>query len=180
MKHHDVRWALGLGVLACALGASSGARADKLAFVDMKRAVQDSSKGKSALAKLQGEIEAKQKEFGQRRDELSKEEEALGKEASSLAPDVLAKKRQELRQKVTALQEAAGKFRREVQDEELKLTRPIISTAMRAIEIISNREKFTAVLRKEALLWPQSSAADITNEVIRMIDQAASGAAKGE
>src|SRR5437763_509806 len=94
-----------LSAIRCALGLSAflvagAAHADKLAFVDMQRALEGTTEGRAAKQKLQAEVDKKQKELEQKRDELKKMDEDLAKQASVLKADVLEKKKQELQQKL--------------------------------------------------------------------------------
>jgi len=42
---------------------------------------------------------------------------------------------------------------------------------MRAIDALAKRDNFAMVLRNDVVLWPQQSAMDITNEVIRKVNE---------
>jgi outer membrane protein len=168
--HREARWVV---ALLAALAIPGTAAAERLAFVDVKRAVQESTDGKAALARLKQEIDRRSKEIEEKRAALRKLDEALAKEASKLKPAQLAKRREELQKRYVALQEEAVKFQRSVQEKEAFETRPILSKVFRAIHLIASRDRFTAVLRHDTLLWPQMSPLDITNEVIRKVNEPA-------
>jgi len=53
MMHHELPRAIGLGLLLSGLLFSAGARAEKIAFIDMQRALAETTEGKAALNKLQ-------------------------------------------------------------------------------------------------------------------------------
>lgn len=173
-----MRWALGLGVVLATAGAASTAQAQqKIAIVNIQRAIEESSEGKSAIGSLKTEAERKQKELEQKRDELKKLDEELAKQAAVLKPDVIEKKRQDLQQKFVQLQEAAMRAQRELQEKEMKVTGPLQDKVLRAIAGIAARDKFALVLRSDVVLWPQQSEMDITNEVIRKTNESKSPAA---
>lgn len=165
MMHPMKRWLLG-GLLSI-VAAAPLARADKIAVVDMQRAIAETTEGKAALAKLKAEVDKKQKELEQKRDELKKMDEDLTKQAAVLKPDVLEKKRQDLQQKLMSWQEAAMRSQRDLQEKEQKATQPIVDKLLRAVGAIADRDKFSLVVRQEVVLWPQHTEMDITNEVIR-------------
>ncbi len=174
MRNAGIARLMGVSALVSALtlGAlGATARADKIAVVNMQRAIEETNDGKAALSKLKAEAERKQKELEQKRDELKKMDEDLAKQATVLKPDVLEKKKQELQQKLAQWQEAVMRSQKELQEKEQQATQPIINKLLRAIDFLANRDKFTLVVRQDVVLWPQGSAMDITNEVIRKANE---------
>ena len=63
---------------------SGAAFADKLAFVDMRRAIQECAEGKVAQKKLSTDLEAKQKVLDAEKTTLKEKGEALKKEETVL------------------------------------------------------------------------------------------------
>lgn len=171
MMYRNVPGVLAFGAVLLSLVALPSARAEKIALVNMQRAIEETTDGKAALAKLKSEVDKKQKELEQQRDELKKLDEELAKQAAILKPDALEKKRQELQQKMMKWQEAALRTQKDLQEKEQKATQPIVDKLMRAINIIASRDKFTLVLRQEVVLWPPQTELDITNEVIRKANE---------
>jgi outer membrane protein len=172
-----MRWVLGLGFLLGTIRAAGTAQAQKIAIVNIQRAIEDTSEGKAAIGTLKAEAERKQKELEQKRDELKKLDEELAKQAAVLKPDVIEKKKQDLQQKFVQLQDAAMRAQRELQEKEMKVTGPLQDKVLRAIATIAARDKFTLVLRQDVVLWPQQSEMDITNEVIRKANEFKGGGA---
>lgn len=167
-----MRLAFGLSALLATVGISANAQAQgKFAIVDMQRAVEGTTEGKSILVSLQGEADRKKKELEQKRDELKKLGDDLQKQESVLKPDVFQKKRQEMEQKVMQFQETVMRTEQEFQQKQMKVTQPIQQKVISAIAQISARDKFTLVLRSDAVIWPQQSELDITNEVIRKANE---------
>lgn len=171
MMHRKMQWVLTLGALVLPLIMGGSARAQRIALVNMQRAIEDTTEGKAALSKLKGEVDKKQKELEQKRDELKKLDDELAKQAAILKPDALEKKKQELQQKMMQWQEAAMRTQKDLQEKESKATQPIVDKLLRAIAQIAARDKFAMVLRNEVVLWPQQSEMDITNEVIRKANE---------
>lgn len=158
-------------VFVLGAAATAHAQAPKIAIVDMQRAIEDSNAGKAALAKLKAEVEKKQKELAGKRDEIKKLDDELAKQAAVLKPDALEKKKQELQKKLIAWQDEAQRFQNEIAVKEQQATQPIIEKLSRAVTAIATRDKFTFVLRREVVLWPQQTELDITNEVIRKANE---------
>lgn len=164
--------AVGLCTATAIIGYAGNARAQsRVAIVDMQRAVEGTTEGKSILTNLQGEADRKKKELEQKRDELKKLSEELQKQESVLKPDVAQKRRQELEQKAMQFQDTVMRTEQEFQQKQFKVTQPIQQKVVTAISQIAARERFTLVLRADAVVWPQQSELDITNEVIRKANE---------
>jgi len=167
-----MRIALGLSALLATVGFSATAQAQgRFAIVDMQRAVEGTTEGRSILTSLQTEADRKKKELESKRDELKKLSDDLQKQESVLKPDVFQKKRQELEQKAMQFQETVMRTEQEFQQKQMKVTQPIQQKVIGAIAQIASRDKFTLVLRSDAVIWPQQSELDITNEVIRKANE---------
>jgi outer membrane protein len=171
MSHTSMRLCLGL-LVALGIGAASGvANAQKIAVVNFQRAVEESSEGKTALTQLRTDFEKKQKELDAKKEELKKLDEDLAKQAPVLKPELLEKKRQELAQKAQQWQDAAMRAQKDINDKQMRATQPLEEKLLRAVAFIAARDKFTLVLRAEAVAWPQQTEMDITNEVIRKANE---------
>jgi outer membrane protein len=167
-----MRIALGLCTVAVTAGVSGSVRAQsKIAIVDMQRAVEGTTEGKGILTSLQGEADRKKKELEAKRDELKKLSDDLQKQESVLKPDVFQKRRAELEQKAVQFQDTVMRTEQEFQQRQLKVTQPIQQKVVTAISQIAARDHFTLVLRADAVVYPQQSELDITNEVIRKANE---------
>lgn len=173
----ETRLALGLCAAMFTVGISGNAFAERMAIVDMQRAVENTTEGKSALANLKAEFDRKQKELKQKQEEIQKMSEDLQKQESVLKPDAFQKRRQELAQKYQQFQETVMRTDQDFQQRQLQATQPIQQKVVSAISQIAARDKFTLILRAEAVVWPQQSEMDITNEVIRKANEMKSPAA---
>jgi outer membrane protein len=162
---------LALGLLFfCAAGVANAQQ--RIAIVDLQRAVEGTADGKAAVAALRAEADKKQKELEGRRDELKKASDELMKQEAVLKPEVFAQKRKELEQRALQFQESVMRAEQEIQQKQGKVLLPAQQKVMAAIAQIAARERFTLVLRADTVLWPQQSELDITNEVIRKANEA--------
>lgn len=172
LRGPGVRTTLGLCAALVTVGVAGNAAAQsRMAIVDMQRAVEGTTEGKSVLVGLQSEADRKKKELEGKRDELKKLSDDLQKQESVLKPDVFAAKRKDLEQKAMQFQETVMRTEQEFQQKQMKVTQPIQQKVVAAISQIAAREKFTLVLRSDAVVWPQQSELDITNEVIRKANE---------
>ena len=127
--------------------------------------------GKSMTATVIELADGKLRELDAKKEELKKLDEDLAKQAAVLKPDLLEKKRQELAQKAQQWQDAAMRAQKDINEKQMRATAPLEEKLLRAVAFIAARDKFTLVLRAEAVAWPQQTEMDITNEVIRKANE---------
>jgi outer membrane protein len=168
--------------LACALVGGATARVahadDKIAFVDLQRALEETNEGKAAKNRLKSDFDKKQKELDEKQEELKKAKEDFDKKAPMMKDDVRAKAANELQQRLIQLQETFGRLQKDLGQKEQEATRGILARLSAVVGKIAEREHFAMVLeRNSAVVWGQSSL-DVTNEVIRMYNQQGSTPAK--
>jgi len=172
MLNRTVRWTMSMGVaLSVMLSAATAQAQQKIAIVDIRRAIEESNDGKASIGGLKVEADRKQKELLSKQDELKKMEEEFLKQQSVLQPAAAQKKREELQQKVMQLQDALQRAQQDIGQKEAKVLQPLQDKVLRAIDGIAKRDSFALVLRSDVVLWPQQSAMDITNEVIRKVNE---------
>lgn len=166
-------------VIAYALVGGVAARLaqadDKIAFVDLQRALEETNDGKAAKARLKADFDQKQKELDVKQDELKKMKESLDKKAALMKPEALQKEQADFQQRFSQLQETFMRLQKDLAQKEQDATRGILAKLSQVVAKIAERDHFVMVLeRSSAVVYGQPSL-DITNEVIRMYN-AQSGA----
>jgi outer membrane protein len=161
--------------LACALIGAATARTahadDKIAFVDLQRALEETNEGKAAKSRLKSDFDKKQKELDEKQEELKKAKEDFDKKAPLMKDDVRNKAAGELQGRFMQLQETFARLQKDLAAKEQEATRGILAKLSAVVGKIAEREKFAMVLeRSSAVVWGQPSL-DITNEVIRLYNQ---------
>jgi len=151
---------------------ASTAAADRVAFVDLRRAIAESAEGKEIRKALQAELEGKQKELAGKREELRKLGLELQKQEGVLGAKEFAEKRRGFQEKVAKFEEETAQLKQELAKKEAEALKPLAEKVLLVVATIAQREKVTHVLRQEALVWTESRAMDLTNEVIRLADAA--------
>lgn len=165
----------GVQVLAVALLAafSAGAVAQsKIGYVDMQKAIQSTTTGKSAKEKLEGDFNKKKKELEKLEADLKKMQEDFEKKAMVLSEDVRQKKQAELQQEILKYQKTVNQSQLEIQKKERELTKPIIEKLQAAIQEVAKADGYTMVLEKseQSVLWAQKDA-DLTDKVIKEFEK---------
>ena len=151
---------------------------DKIAFVDLQRALEETKDGQNAKAKLKSDFDQKQKELDAKQDELKKMKDDFDKKSALMKEDAKQKMQQDMQQRLMQLQETYARLQGDLQKREAEATRGIFSKLQQVVGKIAEREKFSMVLEKNAaVVWGQPSL-DITNEVIRTYNQQSGGGKK--
>ena len=142
----------------------------KLAYVDLQRAVAETEEGKAARAKLETARDAKQKEIDKDQEAVRKERETVEKQAATMTEAARNQKGQELQKRIVDLQGRFEKGRAELAQQERDMFGPILEKMQASIATIAQRDGFTMVVEKAALLYAPPSL-DVTNEAIRLYNE---------
>ncbi len=148
------------------------AHAEKYAFVDLQRALEETDDGKKAKARLKSDFDRKQKELDAKQEELKKIKEEIDKKAQIMKPEALAKEQRDFQDRFVALQETFSRLQRDLATKEQEATGGIFKKMQGIVGKIAERDHFTVVIDRNAVVWGQPSL-DITNEVIRMYNGSA-------
>ena len=155
---------------------SAPARAQdlKIGYVDMQRAINETSEGQGAKKKLKSMFDTKQKELDEQQTELKKLKEDLDKQRTLLKQDVVQQREKDLQEKFVKLQATYVRLQKELSEREAAMMKDIIAKMQGVISQIAQQENFTLVLEKteSSILWAKPSL-DLTNEVIRRYNSGA-------
>ncbi len=173
---------LSLSIAAALLGTLPAARAahaaDRYAYIDLQRALEETEDGKKAKSALKKEFERRQKELDSKSAELKKLKEDFDKKQPLLKPDAAAKAQKDMQDRFLQLQETYARLQREMQTKEQETTRGIIGRLVSLVGRIAERDHFAMVFERSAsVVWAQPSLG-LTNEVIRMYNSSQASEAK--
>src|SRR6266545_205662 len=87
---------------------------DKIAYVDLQRALEETNDGKKAKATLKSDFDKKQKELDAKQEELKKAKEDFDKKSSLMKEDAKQKAAGELQQRFVQLQETFGRLQKDL------------------------------------------------------------------
>jgi outer membrane protein len=164
--------------IAYALVGGFAARAahadDKLAFVDLQRALEETNDGKAAKNKLKADFDQKQKELDAKQEELKKMKEDFDKKSALMKEDAKQKMQQDMQARLMQLQETYARLQGDLQKKEAEATRGILAKLSGVVQKIAEREKFVMVLERNSSVVYGQPSLDITNEVIRTYNSGAS------
>ncbi len=160
-----------LAAAALALGAVAAlptpARAEqKIAFVDLQRALNEIDEGKAAKAALKKEFDQKQKTLDDKKAEFDRARGDLEKQAVVMSEEARKEKTAELERKGMELQGLFVSMQKELSEREREATRGIFEKMSAIVREIADQEGVSAVVQAEALVFAAPSL-DLTNELVR-------------
>jgi outer membrane protein len=155
--------------IALVAGAAS-AQNMKIGYVDVQRAVQEVEEGKAARSRLQTELQQKRADLEKKRGDLEKMKADYDKQAPVLSDDAKRQRQEQLQKAFAEAQNAAGQMQEELSGKEQEAMSSISKRLLQVVAEVSDRENFTFVLDKAALLYAPA-ASDITNEVVRRYNE---------
>lgn len=162
------RFLLALSLLLAVRAAH--AQGMKIGYVDVQRAVQEVEEGKQARTRLKAELDQKRANLDQKRANLEKMKADYDKQAPVLSEDARRKKQEELQKAFIEAQNEAGQMQEELSGKEQEAMQNISKRLLQVVAEVSDRESFTFVLDKAALLYAPA-ASDVTNEVVRRYNE---------
>src|SRR5260370_11729243 len=162
-------WRMAWLAAVIAICLPSRANADvKVGYVNIQRALDELEEGKAAKARLQGLLEARQKELDKDRDALRKEKELLDKQAGMMSEEARLQRQNELQQKLVELAQRWEKGTAELTNKEQAELQAIFTKLYPIIELIAQREGLTMAFNRTAGMIYGQPRLDYTNEMIRI------------
>ena len=153
-----------------AVPLAARAQGMKIGYVDVQRAVQEVEEGKQARARLKTELDQKRANLDQKRANLEKMKADYDKQVVTLSDDAKRKKQEELQKAFIEAQNEAGQMQEELSAKEQEAMSGISKRLLQVVAEVSDKESFTFVLDKAALLYAPA-ASDVTNEVVRRYNE---------
>jgi outer membrane protein len=162
------RFLLTFAILVSARGAL--AQGMKIGYVDVQRAVQEVEEGKAARNRLQSELQQKRGDLEKKRADLERMRADYDKQAPVLSDDAKRQRQEQLQKAFVDAQTAASQMQEELSGKEQEAMQSISKRLLQVVAEVSDRESFTFVLDKAALLYAPA-ASDVTNEVVRRYNE---------
>lgn len=159
------KWIL---VLA-AMVAMTGTAQAMTGFLSVQKLIMDSKAGKQATRQLQSEREAKGKDLLAKKQELDTLREAIAK-AGAEKKDISALVR-EYGEREKDLKRQAEDADQDLKIRDRELTENIFKMAEPIVAKVAKAKKMDMVVTNPAVLGYVSPEADITNEVVKELDQ---------
>jgi outer membrane protein len=149
---------------------SALAQGMKIGYVDVQRAVQEVEEGKAARARLKTELDSRRAQLDKKRADLEKMKTDYDKQAPVLSDEAKKTKQAELQKAFVDAQSSAQEMQDELSGKEQEAMGTISKRLLQVVAEVSEKENFSFVLDKAALLYAPA-ASDVTNEVVRRYNE---------
>lgn len=160
-----------LVVLSLLLAARAvHAQGIRIGYVDVQRAVAEVDEGKAARARLKSELDDKRASLDLKKANLEKMRADYDKQAPVLSEEAKNRRQQELQKAFLEAQQEAGQMQEELSGKEQEAMATISKRLVQVVAEVSDKDNFTFVLDKAALLYAPA-ASDVTNEVVRRYNE---------
>jgi Skp family chaperone for outer membrane proteins len=144
---HFPRPVLLAGLLLLATTHSfAGGRDDKVAGLDVKRAISMTDEGRYALEQLSKKLEPKQKGLRDMNGEIEDLKQQLKSQASSMSDADRAKLRSEIELREKVFNVASQEFTKNLQDQQNEITQRIIGKMAPVVISVARKGKFIGVV----------------------------------
>ena len=152
--------------LLAVFASAYAARAQKIGYVDVQRAIQETEEGKAARNRLKNEFEQRRAQVDKKSQELEKMQQEYDKQQAVLSDDAKKKKQEEFQKLLIDTRKSASELQEDLAGKEQQAMQGILQKLNQVVAEIAERESINFVMDKATLLYaPQ--AADLTNEVVR-------------
>ncbi len=168
--------AFAMGVLATPAFAHAQ---QKVAYVDLQRALNEVEEGKAAKASLKREFDQKQKMLDDKKAEFEKLRGDFEKQSVVMSDQARKERQGDLEKKGLQLQALFVQLQKELSEREREATRGIFDKMHAIVREIADQEGVSLVVQAEALVYAQPSL-DITNELVRKYNARHKGGAGGK
>lgn len=161
--------ALPLGAMAADTPAPA-----KMGYVDLQKAIQETSTGKKAKKDLEAEFNKKKKELEKKEADLKKMSEDFEKKSMVLSDEIKAQKQGELQQEMMKYRELVGKSQMEIQKRERELTMPIVEKLHAIMADIGKKDSYAFIFEKneQSVLYADKQL-DLTERILKEFEKSA-------
>ncbi len=159
-------------VLLMALGTVSAASAAelKIAYLDVKSAVENTKAYQAGIKKLEALQNKKKKELDALRKKIEQAEKDLQNQSMAMSPDRLELKQNEIKEMRKNFSRTMQDAKDELTAEKNRLDMSVGSKLQRVIKEYGKSGKYDYIFGKPILLYADPSH-DITAEITRMLDK---------
>ncbi len=162
--------------LAVFLHAGVAEAEQKVAVVDVQRAVASTEDGLRAQATLKKLFDSRQQELNKKQTDLQKQREDLDKQAKVLPKDALEKRVNEWQKQMMELQAIFVEYNKELEKKQKELTDPVFEKVMQIIKRLATSENIDLVVDKATVAYVRGDL-DLTDRCIQMYNSGAGGSA---
>ena len=166
----SARVALGLMALALVLGAARLEAAEqKIAVVDMQRALNECDAGKRAKDQVKAKFERSQNQLKKQREDLDRLKEDYERKATVLKDEERRNLEKDLESRGLEFKRKYEDFQRDLKETDAELTKSIVQELYELVRDYGEKHGYTLVFEASsgALLY-NDKAVDVTDEIVKL------------
>ena len=157
---------------AMILLVSPALAAQKIAYVDLQKALNLSQQGSQAKQEISELVKKYEAEFKDKQQALLQKKDELQKQAALLSDSAKAEKEREYQQEVKDLQRFQSDVKEELQQRDAEHTQRILSEMNKILQQLGEQGGYSMILEKnEGAVLYAVEAVDLTDELIEAYDE---------
>ena len=157
------------------VGSQARAAEQKIAVVDVQRAVMQTEDGLRAQANLKKLFDSRQQELNKKQNDMQKQREEIDKQSKVLSKEALQKRVDDWQKQMVELQQVFLEYNKELEKKQKEMTDPIFEKVMGIIKRLASTEGFDVVLDKATVAFVRTDL-DLTDRCIQMVNGGAAPA----
>ena len=164
------RVALGLAAIVVGLGAARPAAAEqKIAVIDMQRALNECDAGKRAKEQVKAKFERSQNQLKKQREDMDRLKEDYERKATVLKDEERRNLEKDLESRGLEFKRKYEDFQRELKETDAELTKSIVEELYGLVRDYGEKHGYTLVLEASsgALLYNDKTV-DVTDEIVKL------------
>lgn len=175
IRHRLVPWVVAAATFAFLFLVSGVASAqNKVAVVDVQRAVASTEDGLRAQATLKKLFDSRQQELNKKQQDLQKQREDIDKQQKVMSKEALEKRVNDWQKQMVELQAVFVEYNKELEKKQKELTEPVFEKVMAIIKRIATSENIDLVVDKQTVAYARTDL-DLTDRAIQMYNSGAGG-----
>lgn len=151
--------------------SNSFAESLKVGYVDIQKALNQSTAGKSAMEKLKKDIEKETTILKEKEEDIKRIEDELNKQGLMMKDTERDRKSEEYRRKGRDLERYREDVKRDIMIKEREMTDKIVSEMVKVVQKIGQEEGFTIILERGNTVLFATDSIDITEKLIKRYDE---------
>jgi len=146
----------------------------KIGYVDLQRALNESSAGKQAKEKFTAEVKRAESDILRKKEEVEKLGASLEKQSSMLKDEARADKEKQFIQLQKDYERKVKDAKDELQIKDAQLTKGILEDLVTIIKKYGKENKYTIIFEKsETVLLYATESIDLTEKILSLYDSQA-------
>jgi outer membrane protein len=167
--------ALALVALLALTAPALAQEVTKIGFVNLDRILRDAAPAQRAQKKIEAEFSKRDQELARIAEQLKRSQEMLEKNGVTMPETDRRAREREIADQSREFQRKQREFREDLNQRRNEELSSVLDRANRAVRQIAEQEKFDLILQEAVFASPRI---DITEKVIRLLDDTKTGAAQ--